>query len=425
MTYRGVLSAVAALAAAGTCETARASVQCSAPIADGSMACFIDPSIDTGALCNDGTLPAFWVRPGSGSGMHHWVIWLQGGGMCIDKTSCSERAQSSGSAPFVTSNGFQAESGNGLLASSGSTNPILYNANTVLIHYCSSDYWSGDAAPAGGTQFSPTDPGTWYFRGRRIALAAIASLSELRQNFAGAKQILLGGDSAGGLGITVTTNDIAPLLPPAHDVRLVNDAGFALDIGQFSSKAPVPYIYHGYPNAFDTIFIDGMKLWQGRGDKPCDASAHTTQQHINCYNSSYVLQNKYIAQPAFVAESQLDMAQLTDQLCPQDYGQCGVPHSRSTPQGVYAVAFGNAMAATLTGGGTGASYAVFSPDKYMHVILADKTEFNSKFQFGNVRLSPQHVLDTWLTDPHGNRIVDIGTGPGLGGAALPVSVVAQ
>jgi hypothetical protein len=57
-----------------------AAVSCEPPDSKQTSVCQIHPAIDPGALCNDGTLPAFWFRPGSGAAT--WVVWLEGGGQC-------------------------------------------------------------------------------------------------------------------------------------------------------------------------------------------------------------------------------------------------------------------------------------------------------------------------------------------------------
>ncbi len=415
--WKLLLPLAATLASAALSE-ARAAVSCGTPSLFGTTACYIDSKIDSAALCNDGTQPAFWVRPGSGSGLSRWVIWLQGGGECTDRTSCAMRAQSGGSAGLITSNGFTAGNGGGVLSPIAAINPILYNANTVMVHYCSSDDWSGNYTSA--RAFSATDPTTWDFQGRRIAVAAIASLRELPLGFANATQILLGGDSAGGLGITVTVNDILPVLPPAQDVRFVSDAGFTLDIGQYDPNAAAPYIYPDMPNAFHNFFRSAIALWHGRGDAKCDADAQTERQHIQCYNSSIVMHKGYIDLPSFVAESQLDTMQVSRELCPREYGKCRLPHDPGSTQAEYATAFGTEMAKKLMGAGTAAAYSVYAPNLYLHLLLADTNVFIRSFSFPGARLSPRTVFDAWLRNPYGNRIVALGNGAGVSASAAQV-----
>ena len=145
----------------------------------------------------------------------------------------------------------------------------------------------------------------------------------------------------------------------------------------------------------------------------CDAAAQTPQQHQNCYNSGYVLQNGFIKIPSFVAESQLDTAQLTDQLCPQLYGKCKVPHNPASAVGTYATYFATQMAAAVAAAGTPASYAGYAPDQYMHVILRDESLFITRCTFAGGGMSPRTAFYTWLSNPAAPRVVDIGTGPGV------------
>jgi hypothetical protein len=391
-------------------KAARAAVSCSANPA-GNSTCHIDPAIDPQALCNDGTQPVFWVRRGSGSGLYTWVIWLEGGGRCTDQTSCSERASAPGSKGLITSNGYVASSGVGILSTNPSVSPDLYNANVVEIHYCSSDTWTGAYSPSQG--FNPNEPTTWYFQGRRIVLAAIKSLDELNLNFASARVILVGGSSAGGVGATLDINDIIPVLPHAPTQLLINDAGFALDIGQYDPNVPSPYVYDGMPNAFYNNYAAALSLWHGRGEVNCASISPTQQVQINCYSVSFVLQNSYIGIATFVGQSQLDTAQITDQLCPSQYGNCSVPPNTSTKQGVYAANYGKVMNATLIGNGTHSMFSVASPDTYEHVILDDPKLFTATYPIPGGSTSPSAVFHEWYQNPSGFRILSLADGPGV------------
>lgn len=385
---------------------ASAAPVCSSPNADGAVLCSINPAFDQKARCNDGTVPTYWLRPGHDGGAMHWVIWLEGGGQCVDQQSCAARAANGGR--YLTSTGFVAGVGQGLLSSNPMVNPVLYNANTVLVHYCSSDMWSGGYAPS--ASFDPADATTWYFEGRRIALAAIESLGVLNVNFAGATQIILGGSSSGGIGIAVTANDILPRLPPAQDIRLVEDAGFAMNIGQFDPAIPAPYIYPGKANAFDALFETAMALWNGSGDAVCAAAAQTAQDQVACY-SSHVFQKGYIQLPSFVAESQLDAAQLSDEICPQNNGNCALPHDPLSAAGQYATAFALNMASTLAGG---SAYSVFSPDTYLHVVMSNAA-FTRPFSFPDGQMAARDVFDAWLQGDGSQPVVELGNAPGVQG----------
>jgi hypothetical protein len=382
----------------------------------GAETCIVDIAAYPAARCNDGTVPAFWYRPGSGSGAATWIIWLEGGSSCADVASCAARAASKSTASLITSNGFHATAGAGILSAAQSENPALYNANTVLVHYCSSDTWAG-ARPAASRPFNPASENTWHFEGRAIAIAALATLPDIAPSFANASTILLGGDSAGGEGVTITANNLLPLLPPKATALLVNDAGFALDIGQYNQAAGSPYVYQGSHNFFDTSVLARLAYWHGSGDALCAAKAKTGHDRVDCYNSGYVLQSGLIPVPAFVAESQLDLAQVTLELCPALGGNCGVPHNPSSPEGIYATAFANHMASAERASDTAATFSAFSPDQYMHVMLRDNALFTTPLPFPGGSLTPQAAFDEWFMN-YDTRKVYIGKGPGVAGHSL-------
>jgi hypothetical protein len=224
---------------------------------------------------------------------------------------------------------------------------------------------------------------------------------------------VLGGESAGGIGITITANDILPTLPPAPQILLVNDAGFTLDLGQFDASVPPPYIDPAQPDAFTLSLETGLALWHGRGDVNCAAVAATPQQQVNCINTALLLQTGAIKLPTFVAESQLDTAQIPDELCPAQYGRCSVSSNPASPQGQYATAFGAAMVQNLTGANTAAAYSVTSPDKYMHVILSDAREFVAPYATPTGNTSARLQWTKWIAHPTGPRILSFADGPGV------------
>ena len=386
-------------------------VQCQVPNLF-AQACQVDPTLDPAALCNDGTVPVFWYRPGSGAGANTWVIWLQGGSECDDQPSCALRASKSGASTTMSSNGFTADQGQGIISPKSSINPALYNATTVLLHYCSSDTWAGNKAGS-GLPFNPNDSTTWSFQGRRIAIAQMRSIAELVPAFAQATKVILGGDSSGGVGITLTVNDLLPLVPAAATKVFVNDAGFSLDIGQFYNGGKPTYVYPGHPNAFETQVTQRLLYWNARGDAVCDAAAITATDHQNCYDTAYVLQHGFITLPSYVAISLLDTAQITLQLCPTNYGYCPVQTNPAKPGGIYATNFGTAMAAKVTGTGTQAAYSSYAPDFYTHVILNSDTAFVTAEQFPGGGLAPRDAFDAWLANPTGPVTTYIGNAPGV------------
>ena len=386
--------------------------------AQGATACNADPTIDPDALCNDGTVPAFWIRPGSGSGATTWVFWFQGGQLCYDPYTCSGRA--SATPGLVSSNGFVPQAGAGLLSSSAKENPLLSNANVVLMGYCSSDTWVGVRLPAHPTVpptagFDAADPTTWYFEGHAIALADLRSVLELYPSVWSATTIVIGGSSAGGVGATDNVNAMLPLLPtlPPGHMLFVDDAGFTLDVGQYEATGyPAPYDYPYHPNAYENDFQAWLSFWNGSGDVSCLFS--DPSGGVACYDTASVLDGGYVRLPSFVAESLLDTAQQTDQVCPEYAPKsCKLSPAPSSMEGVYETWFGTRMASAVQAKGTSAAFTAYSPDVPEHVILADDFAFVYPSAFGSVQGTAQAAFDAWYASPLSPRTVMIGTGPGV------------
>jgi hypothetical protein len=126
------------------------------------------------ALCNDGSPAVFYFRPHEGAdNADRWLIMLMGGGFCTDFESCSRRWKKQdliftafGSNSMSTEHLPPATNGNGLLERSPQ-NPFG-DWNQVLIHYCSSDRWTGTSTalvpayfppvPLIHPQYDPNDP---------------------------------------------------------------------------------------------------------------------------------------------------------------------------------------------------------------------------------------------------------------------------
>ena len=106
----------------------------------------------TAALCIDGSAYAYYLRRSS-SQPTKWVVFLQGGGQCVDPTSCSLRLNT----PYGSSTGFlpfYTDSTN-VLSTDPSQNPQFYDWNLVYMPYCSADSWGGTRTVA--------SPDSWGF----------------------------------------------------------------------------------------------------------------------------------------------------------------------------------------------------------------------------------------------------------------------
>ena len=135
-------------------------------------------------------------------------------------------------------------------------NPYWYNANHVLVPYCSSDSWSGAKAQA------DTRDG-WRFMGSLIIRQVIADLIPLGLGRTSGAELLLVGSSAGALGVMINLDRINSFLHNEKNlkvlVRGVSDSGWFLDREPYTPGAV----------AASEGVRQGWKLWEGSLPEAC------------------------------------------------------------------------------------------------------------------------------------------------------------
>ncbi|GAU32392.1 hypothetical protein TSUD_44350, partial [Trifolium subterraneum] len=88
---------------------------------------------DTGALCLDGSLPAYHLDRGYGAGQNNWLLQFEGGGWCNDLPSCLERALTRrGSTRYMT----KWEVFSGILSNNATLNPGCSAGGLATFHHC-------------------------------------------------------------------------------------------------------------------------------------------------------------------------------------------------------------------------------------------------------------------------------------------------
>lgn len=181
----------------------------------------------SGAVCLDGSPPAYHYHKGFGAGKKNWLLQFEGGGWCNDIPSCLDRANSRrGSTHYMT----KYEIFSGILSNNASLNPDFYNWNRVKLRYCDGASFTGDAKFDNGTS-------VLYFRGQRIWEATIQDL--LPKGLATAHKALLSGCSAGGLAAFQHCENFRNILPANSSVKCLSDAGFFLDVRDITSNHPM------------------------------------------------------------------------------------------------------------------------------------------------------------------------------------------
>jgi len=268
------------------------------PVPGGAFRRFeIDAKTHPNAVCNDGTVPVFYLSRGSES--DKWVIWFKGGAACGDEASCRARSPAlSSSTPWRRidtlgdkSNPDTSEDGKagGILSSSASVNPDFHAWNRVYVVYCSSDEWIGTR------KASPESFGM-HFEGRNIALAIVDALKDGaavgRPTLEEGTKVILAGSSAGGNGVRANIDLLASKLG-GMDVKGFADAGITPEVtpvrgagGEEGKKAR-------------------LALWQGEGDASCVAALGASEAW-RCSEGITLVTGGHISTPTFHHQDQRD-----------------------------------------------------------------------------------------------------------------------
>ncbi|KAG5517696.1 hypothetical protein RHGRI_038172 [Rhododendron griersonianum] len=102
---------------------------------------YVGTAVAKGAVCLDGSPPAYHLDKGFGAGRNKWLVHHEGGGWCSNMSTCLSRKDTRlGSSkkmekllPFI-----------GILSSQRKFNPDFYNWNRVLVRYCDGASFTGD-----------------------------------------------------------------------------------------------------------------------------------------------------------------------------------------------------------------------------------------------------------------------------------------
>ncbi|KAM7507369.1 hypothetical protein LguiA_017822 [Lonicera macranthoides] len=89
-------------------------------------------AVAKGAVCLDGSPPAYQFDKGNGEGINNWLIHLEGGGWCHSSKSCSNRAKDPnlGSSNKMVRRGFY-----GILSNSEEENPSTNELVCIFSEY--------------------------------------------------------------------------------------------------------------------------------------------------------------------------------------------------------------------------------------------------------------------------------------------------
>lgn len=264
----------------------------------------VEGAVEKGAVCLDGSPPAYHLDRGSGFGVNNWLVHLEGGGWCSTNQTCFRRSGTSlGSSHFMDE---QVIFG-GSLSDSPVKNPEFYNWNRVKVRYCDGGSYSGDIdAPLEIKLENINQVKKVYFRGQRVWQAVMDDL--LSKGLMNAEKALLSGCSAGGLGSILHCDNFRSQLPEKAIVKCLSDAGVFLDVKDVESSPTIQSFYK------DVVSMHGIAA---QLPQSCKVERHAEQ----CFFPQYLL--KTIKTPLFILNPAYDTWQIQNILVPASADRLG------------------------------------------------------------------------------------------------------
>lgn len=282
------------------------------------------------ALCNDGSPAVFYVAPHSTpEDAGKWIIFLQGGGGCGNGQECAQRWCSIDTnfgmdkmTSTLTRPSIRAD---GVLAPDPRNRFGTWNR--VLIHYCSSDGWTGTNTTVAEASVNGGAPRAYniHLKGSRIVDAVLDTLRHsagkrraARPAGEGARQawpdldtathVIFAGSSAGGGGARNNADRIGEKLrasnPGLVDYRVVVDA-----INIVGGSGPE------YEAWLQAMYAETEVAFRAsRGDESCKA-AHAGEEW-RCVDGEHALLH-HLTTPFFVRTD------LQDQLVAGNFVEAG------------------------------------------------------------------------------------------------------
>ncbi|OIV94404.1 hypothetical protein TanjilG_25466 [Lupinus angustifolius] len=178
---------------------------------------YVRNAVAKGAVCLDGSPPAYHFDKGFGAGINSWLVQFEGGGWCNNVTTCLSRKYNrlGSSKQMAKQIAFS-----GILGNKHQFNPDFYNWNRIKVRYCDGASFTGDV--------EAVNPVTkLHFRGARVFTAVVEDL--LAKGMKNARNAIISGCSAGGLTSILHCDRFRALLPTRAQVKCISDAGYFIN----------------------------------------------------------------------------------------------------------------------------------------------------------------------------------------------------
>nr|DAD36400.1 TPA_asm: hypothetical protein HUJ06_007041 [Nelumbo nucifera] len=250
---------------------------------------YVENSIAKGAVCLDGSPPAYHMDKGFGSGINNWLVHLEGGGWCSNVTIClAHKDTRHGSSKKMA----KQIAFSGILSNKENFNPDFYNWNKIKVRYCDGSSFTGDV--------EAIDPANnLYLRGERVWQAVMEDL--LEKGMKNAKYALLSGCSSGGLAAILHCDRFRELLPVDAKVKCLSDAGYFINAKDVSGKDHIQAIYN-----------DVVTTHQSAKNLPVSCTSRT--EPSLCFFPQNVVQDMYTQ--LFILNAAYDSWQIKNTLAP-------------------------------------------------------------------------------------------------------------
>ncbi|KAG6633522.1 pectin acetylesterase 8-like isoform X5 [Carya illinoinensis] len=261
---------------------------------------YVQTAVAKGAVCLDGSPPAYHWDKGFGAGMNNWLVHIEGGGWCNNITTCLSRKNTrlGSSKQMAKEIAFS-----GIMSKYRMFNPDFYNWNRIKVRYCDGSSFTGDVVAV--------NPATnLHFRGARVWLAVIEDL--LSKGMKSAKNAILSGCSAGGLTSILHCDSFRALLPIGAKVKCLSDAGYFINTKDVSGAQHIE------------AFFSEMVATHG-SSKHLPSSCTSKLRAGFCFFPQYMAQQ--IRTPIFLVNAAYDSWQIKNILAPGVSDPHGYWHS--------------------------------------------------------------------------------------------------
>ncbi|XP_062147233.1 pectin acetylesterase 8-like [Alnus glutinosa] len=307
---------------------------------------YVQNAVAKGAVCLDGSPPAYHWDKGFGAGINNWLVHIEGGAWCNNVTTCLARKKTRlGSSKLMAKD----IAFSGLLSPYQKFNPDFYNWNRIKVRYCDGASFTGDV--------EAVNPATnLHFRGARVWLAVIKDL--LSKGMRNAENAVLSGCSAGGLTSILHCDSFRALVPTCTKVKCLADAGYFINTRDISGAQHIEAFYSEVVATHNSA-------------KNLPLSCTSKLRPGLCFFPQYVAQQ--IQTPIFFVNSAYDSWQIANILAPGvadphgHWHSCKIDINNCSPSQIQTVQdFRLQFLSALNGLGTSSSRGLFIDSCYAH-----------------------------------------------------------